>query len=52
MYVKVNFGDSLNLYMSFGDNENDELSWPLRGRFNVAILNQISDSEHYSRRII
>ena len=52
MYVKVNFGDSLNLYMSFGDNESDELSWPLRGRFDVAILNQISDSEHYSRRII
>ena len=26
----------------------DELTWPLRGKFEIKLLNQISDSEHYS----
>ena len=26
----------------------DELTWPLRGKFEMKLLNQISDSEHYS----
>ena len=52
MYIQVKFGDSLSLHTSFGVNKSDELSWPLRGRFDIAILNQISDSEHYSQRII
>ena len=29
----------------------DELTWPLRGKFEVKLLNQISDSEHYSKMI-
>ena len=54
MYAKVNFGRYyLKVYLSIGSTEyDDELEWPLRGRFDVAIFNQISDSEHYSRRII
>ena len=26
----------------------DELTWPLRGRFKVKLFNQINDSEHHS----
>ena len=26
----------------------DELTWPLRGKFEIRLLNQISDSEHHS----
>ena len=26
----------------------DELTWPLRGKFEIKLLNQISDSEHHS----
>ena len=29
----------------------DDLSWPLKGRFEVRLLNQISDTEHYSDSI-
>ena len=54
MYAKVNFGHShLKVYVSLASNEEDDnLDWPLRGTFDVAILNQISDNEHYSRRIV
>jgi len=29
----------------------DELTWPLKGKFEVKLLNQISDCEHYSNII-
>ena len=29
----------------------DELTWPLRGKFEIKLLNQISDSEHDSQVI-
>lgn len=53
MYTTATFVDShLEIYMAVGVNKNDDLNWPLRGKFNVAFLNQISDNNHYSRRII
>jgi len=52
MYIKVNFDVSyLKIFMHLGPNDG-HLRWPLRGRFDVAILNQSSDAEHYLRRII
>ena len=30
----------------------DELTWPLREEFEVKLLNQISDCEHYSKRAV
>ena len=30
----------------------DELTWPLRGKFEIQLLNQISDSEHYQGIIL
>ncbi|XP_065902707.1 TNF receptor-associated factor 4-like [Dysidea avara] len=38
---------SLFLYLMKGPHD-DELTWPLRGKFEVTLLNQISDYEHYS----
>ena len=39
--------------MALGDNDEDyDLTWPFRGRFNVVILNQINDNKHYMRRIV
>ena len=35
------------LYLMKGPHD-DELTWPLRGNFEIKLLNQISDSEHYS----
>ena len=29
----------------------DKLSWPMRGEFEIALLNQISDSEHHGESI-
>ena len=29
----------------------DELTWPLRGKFEIKLLNQISDSEHHSKTV-
>ena len=29
----------------------DELTWPVRGEFEVKLLNQISDSEHHSKMV-
>ena len=52
MYLKVTFCSSyLKVYMSLGDNADDDLAWPFRGRFDLMILNQISNNKHYSRRI-
>ena len=53
MHVLLTFTNShIAVYMLLGRNENDELNWPFRGGFDVAILNQINDTEHYSRRIV
>ena len=38
---------SLFLLLMKGPHD-DELTWPLRGAFEIKLLNQISDSEHYS----
>ena len=38
---------SVFLYLMKGSHD-DELTWPLRGKFEIKLLNQISDSEHYS----
>ena len=38
---------SLYLYVMKGSYD-DELTWPLRGEFEIKLLNQISDSEHHS----
>ena len=53
VYAEVLFADSyLMVYIALGDNDDDDdLSWPFRGRFNVAILNQINDDNHYLRKI-
>ena len=54
MYARAaaTFDEShLQICMEVGVNENDHLNWPLRGKFDMAILNQISDCEHYSKRI-
>ena len=37
---------SVYLYLMKGPHDN-ELTWPLRGKFEMKLLNQISDSEHY-----
>ena len=42
---------SLYLYLMKGPHD-DELTWPLRGKFEIKLLNQISDSEHHSRIFI
>ena len=43
-------GTHLSVYLSLVEgSHNDELTWPLRGRkFEIKLLNQISDSEHHS----
>ena len=61
MCLRVNtvadFGDgkgthlSVFLYFMKGPHD-DELTWPLKGRkFEIKLLNQISDSEHHSRTL-
>ena len=53
MYVRVTFASSyLKVHMLLEPNKDDDLSWPFRGRFDVMILNQISDTEHYLRTIV
>ena len=49
LYAYVTFADScLRVYMTLVRSENDDnLTWPFRGRFDVVILNQISDDDHY-----
>ena len=37
---------SVSLVLMKGPHD-DELTWPLRGKFEIKLLNQISDSEHY-----
>ena len=38
---------SVFLYLTKGPHD-DELTWPLRGKFEIRLLNQISDSEYFS----
>ena len=38
---------SVFLYLMKGPHD-DKLTWPLRGKFEIRLLNQISDSEHHS----
>ena len=38
---------SVFLYLMKGPHD-DELIWPLRGKFEIKLLNQISDSQHHS----
>ena len=53
IYTEVTFDDSyLKVFVSFENNKKDYLQWPFRGRLDMAILNQISDSEHCSRSLI
>ena len=37
---------SMFLYLMKGPHD-DELTWPLMGKFEIKLLNQISDSEHH-----
>ena len=41
---------SVFLYLMKGPHD-DELTWPLRGKFEIKLLNQISDSEHHSKTL-
>ena len=41
---------SLFLYLMKGPHD-DELTWPLRGKFEVKLLNQISDCEHHVSQV-
>ena len=41
---------SMFLYLMKGSHD-DELTWPLRGKFKIKLLNQISDSEHHSKTV-
>ena len=54
MFIKITFARVfLKVYLSLGPNkDSDDLDWPLRGRFDIVILNQISDNKHYSRKIV
>ena len=42
---------SVFLYLTKGPHD-DELTWPLRGKFDMKLLNQISDREHHSWTLI
>jgi len=43
-------GTHLSVFLSLMKGpHDDELTWPLRGKFEVKLLNQISDCEHYSK---
>ncbi|XP_065901932.1 TNF receptor-associated factor 4-like [Dysidea avara] len=45
----VGKGDHLSVFICVMKcPHDDELTWPLRGKFEVKLLNQISDCEHYS----
>ena len=41
---------SVYLRLMMGPHD-DELTWPLRGKFEIKLLNQISDSEHHSMTV-
>ena len=42
-------GTHLSVYLCLMKGPHDgELTWPLRGKFKIKLLNQINDSEHHS----
>ena len=42
-------GTHLSVYLNLmKGSHDDELTWPLRGTFEIELLNQVSDSEHHS----
>ena len=46
-------GINMSVYMQPGKGAHDDkLTWPLTGKFEITILNQINDNEHYSRQLI
>ena len=49
--VRSNTHLSVYLHLMKGPLD-DELTWPLRGKFEVKLLNQISDCEHYSLALV
>ncbi|XP_065902837.1 TNF receptor-associated factor 5-like isoform X2 [Dysidea avara] len=49
--VRSNTHLSVYLHLMKGPHD-DKLTWPLRGKFEVKLLNQISDCEHYSLTIV
>ena len=57
LYVYVNgTGDGKGTHMStymqlMRGPYDDDLSWPLRGKFEMKLLNQINDIEHYSQNV-
>ena len=56
MYLCVDaagYGDGIGTHLSVSLHfrkgpHDDELAWPLRGMFEIKLLNQISDSKHHS----
>jgi len=51
------YGPGVNTHLSvflriMKGSHDDKLAWPLRGRFEVKLLNQINDREHYSQTVI
>ena len=45
-------GTHLSVYLCLMKGpHDDELTWPLRGKFKIQLLNQISDSEHHSKSV-
>ena len=53
MYLNIGHeGTHLSVFMHLMKGpHDDELTWPLRGKFVVKLLNQISDDKHYSKVI-
>ena len=46
-------GTHLSVFLSvMKGSHDDELTWPPRGKFEIKLLNQISDSRHYSVIVI
>ena len=41
---------SVFLYLMKGSHD-DEVTWPLRGKFGIKLLNQISDDGHHSKTV-
>ena len=46
-------GTHLSVFLAvMKGSHDDELTWPLRGKIEIKLLNQISDSAHYCRGIV
>ncbi|XP_065901622.1 TNF receptor-associated factor 4-like [Dysidea avara] len=46
-------GTHLSVYLNImKGSHDDELTWPLRGKFEITLLNQLNNSEHCSRSVI